>query len=580
MRKQKNYNLLEKKKTCKKGLAIGMAVVLGLTGCGTDAETDTEKEQTEDGTEQENVSETDETSNAASDADAASDAAERISYTVQDGEVIFTKSTGGNPLVGDSDDGNYIYGGDPSVLVDGDTVYLYTGHDTSSDSEVNSAIYRIEEYLCYSTKDMVNWKSEGSVMTVDTNHVTWARDSSTAWASQVVKHYDEEAGKDQYYLYFCSWDKTSAGKQSIGVAVSDSPTGPFVDKGEPLVKGTVTEPESSSWNDIDPTVWVETDDSGEEHRYLAWGNSKYYICELNEDMISVKDLNGDGEITCGTSPEEADILNNQNMLSSYTEAPWLYRRQDEDGNYYGDYYLFYANGWRERMGYATTDNLLTGTWKTGNILMLPTATSNTNHMAVFDFKGETYFVYHNGSLPAGNGYRRSACITKITFNEDGSIEPIQETAAGLNGTISSIKLKSDDRLLSHANFINASGDDEYPYTDVQVGFVSTYDTDAEWVIKAGKADKNNEAYISIEAENKPGLYLTANEDNTVTLSQDTDASEDTANRQTFHTVVGLADGGGVSMESVAYPGNYLTITDDVLCLSDGSDKEAATFVIE
>ena len=49
---------------------------------------------------------------------------------------------------------------------------------------------------------------------------------------------------------------------SIGVAVSDSPTGPFHDKGEPLVKGTLTEPQTSNWNDIDPTVWVETDDSG------------------------------------------------------------------------------------------------------------------------------------------------------------------------------------------------------------------------------------------------------------------------------------------------------------------------------
>ncbi len=79
-------------------------------------------------------------------------------------------------------------------------------------------------------------------------------------------------------------DATSNGKQSIGVAVSDNPAGPFTDKGEPLVKGTVTEPESSNFNDIDPTVWIETDDAGVEHRYLAWGNNKYYVCELEEDI--------------------------------------------------------------------------------------------------------------------------------------------------------------------------------------------------------------------------------------------------------------------------------------------------------
>lgn len=558
----------------KKGMVFRIAFLAGvlacssLTGCGNPKEDTKESSDApvKDAVENENKE------------DAKNPVAEL--YTVKDGEVVFAKSTG-NPLVGNSTSGDYVYGGDPSVLVDGDTVYLYTGHDTSSDSEVARAIYRIEEYLCYSTKDMVTWKSEGVVMKADTSNVTWARDSSTAWASQVAKHYDKEAGKDKYYLYFCSWDRTSYGKQSIGVAVSDSPTGPFIDKGEPLVQGTLTEPESNAWNDIDPTVWIETDESGEEHRYLAWGNSKYYICELNEDMISVKDLNGDGKITCGQTPEEADILNHQSGLQSFTEAPWIYRRQDENGNYYGDYYLFYAHGWRERMAYATTDNLLTGTWKFGTILMLPTATSNTNHMAVFDFKGKTYFVYHNGSLPGGNGYRRSACITELEFQEDGSIAPLSETAAGLLGTVCTIRSKAEDALVSHENFINSSRDDAYPYTGVLVGTdASSYDVDAEWVLNAGKADASMEAYVSIQAENKPGLYLTANEDKTVTLSQDTNASEDTAKKQTFHSVTGLDDEKGVSFESVAYPEMYLTIKEGKLCLTDGSEAAEATFYVE
>lgn len=558
------------KKIAGKPLTFSISVLMALTGCTEDTgSTVGNKYQAEPAAEN--------TDGRTEDHDGS----EEMPYKIQDGEVFLTKSTAGNPLVGNSTEGNYIYGGDPSVLVDGDTVYLYTGHDTSSDSEVDHAIYRIEEYLCYSTKDMVNWKSEGSVMKVDTKNVTWAKDSSTAWASQVAKHYDEEAGKDRYYLYFCSWDKTSYGKQSIGVAVSDSPTGPFEDKGEPLVKGSLTEPESSAWNDIDPTVWIEKDENGEEHRYLAWGNSKYYVCELNEDMMSVKDLNGDGEITCGTSPETADILNHQDGLTSFTEAPWLYRRQDENGDYYGDYYLFYAHGWRERMAYATTDDLLTGKWKFGKILMLPTATSNTNHMAVFDFQGKTYFIYHNGSLPAGNGYRRSACIAEVQFQKDGSIEPILETAAGIHGIISTIQVKSDGNRIVHENFINSSGDKEYPYTGISVGTkVSSYDVDGEWVFNEGKADASDKAYVSIQSENKPGLYLTANEDKSVTLSQDTDASKNTAEKQTFHTIVGLDGEDGISMESVAYPGTYLTIKEDMLCLTDGSDKQASTFYVE
>ena len=84
-------------------------------------------------------------------------------FTVRDGEVIIAKSTGTNPVFGNSSTGEYTYGGDPSVLTDGDTVYLYTGHDMSSDDEVSRAVYNIPEYLCYSTTDMKNWKAEGAI---------------------------------------------------------------------------------------------------------------------------------------------------------------------------------------------------------------------------------------------------------------------------------------------------------------------------------------------------------------------------------------------------------------------------------
>ena len=421
---------------------------------------------------------------------------------------------------------------------------------------------------------MVNWKPEGTVMKVSTDEVDWVTGSTTAWASQVVKY------KDRYYLYYCSWDRTAEGKQSIGVAIADSPTGPFKDAGQPVVQGTVTEPQNSNWDDIDPTVWVDTDEAGEEHRYLAWGNSKYYVCELNEDMISVKDQDGDGKITAAMTPDPGDILNHQTGLNSFTEAPWIYRRKDKDGKYYGKYYLFYAYGWRERMAYATTDDLMKGSWKFGSILMMPTATSNTNHMAVFDFKGKTYFVYHNGSLPGGNGYRRSACITELKFDEKGDISVLPETAAGLNGTVMRIN-GPENKPLSHENYMNSGADTEYPYQDVPVGIgISSEEEDAEWVFIKGKADPAKEAYVSIQAENKPGLFLTAEKDGSVTLAQDVDAAKKTAKKQTFRTVKGLGDEKGVSFESVSQSGLYLAIKDQKLCLTDGSDKKNATFYIE
>lgn len=478
-------------------------------------------------------------------------------------EIEITKSTNGNPIAGFDEAGEITYGGDPSALVVGDTLYLYTGHDTA----VTEA-YVIPEYLCYSTKDMVNWNYEGVVLKM--TDVSWA-DNSSAWAGQVVKHYDKEAGKDMYYFYFCSWDSTDRGKQSIGVAVSESPTGPFVDKGEALVKGSLTTDETSAWNDIDPTVWVETDANGEEHRYMAWGNSKVYVCELNEDMVSVKDLDGDGQIVF-----DKDVVSHM-VPTSYTEAAWLYRRQNENGEYYGDYYMFYAYGWREQMAYATTDDLINGRWYFGDIIMDPSVTSNTNHMAVVDFLGKTYFIYHNGSLPKGSGFRRVACVEEVQFYDDGSIKYIQETATGISGTKSSIKNTAGEAL-AHAKFFNSAADDAYPYTNVALGsnLTGIAEEDTYWEIVQGKADKSNVYYVSIESYNKPGLYITATE-GAVGLSQD--ATGTMADAQTFKTVEGLA-GSGVSFESVAFPGMYLTLSGGVASLTDGTDAAACSFVIE
>lgn len=492
-------------------------------------------------------------------------------------EITLAKSQYTNPIGCVDNNGNRIYGGDPSVLVDGDTVYLYVGHDNSTDSEVNRAIYNMDSWLCYSTKDMKNWKYEGPIMKADKGSVTWASTDTSAWAAQVAKHKNPNTGKDRYYLYYCTWDATSQGKQSIGVAVADKPTGPFKDIGKPLVKGTMTTPQSSNWDDIDPTVWVDTDSKGVEHRYLAWGNSRLYICELNEDMISVKDINGDGKITCGESSKKADILYRSGSLTMYTEAPWIYRRQDAKGNYYGNYYLFYASQWREKMAYVTTSDLMNGKWSDRQVIMSPTATSNTNHMAVFDFKGKTYFVYHNGSLPKGNGYRRSPCVRELTFKEDGSVVPMEETAAGLNGTTTEF-YTSSGALLGHEYFQNSSLDGKYPYKDIKIGAgYGKSALDRKWVVTDGKADKTKASYVSIQSENKPGLYITANSQSGVTLAQDTKGTADVAKRQTFKTVEGLGDKKGVSLESVRYPGYYLTIANGALSLTKGGDTEAATF---
>lgn len=471
--------------------------------------------------------------------------------------ISIPKSTGGNPIGGFDADGVLTYGGDPSVMVDGETLYLYVGHDTAPGES-----YVIPEYLCYSTKDMVTWNYEGVVLKM--SDVTWA-DNNSAWAGQVAEH----GGK--YYFYYCSWNSADRGKQSIGVAVADKPTGPFVDIGKALVNGSFTANQSSDWNDIDPTVWIEKDDQGTEHRYLSWGNSKLYVCELNEDMTSVKDYDGDGQVTFGADVKELAAPD------SYTEAPWLYRRQDENGNYYGDYYLFYAYGWREQMAYATASSLMEGSFTFGGVLMHPTATSNTNHMAVFDFLGKTWFIYHNGSLPRGSGFRRVACIEELKFNEDGSIPFMEETATGAFGTVSTLTTVSGDQL-AHTHYRNSSADNAYPYKNVGLGsgMKKQEAVDTWWEIVPGKYDPANECYVSIESYNKPGLYISYGATQAY-LSQDYDGNQ--ALQQTFRSVSGLA-GQGVSFECVGNLGKYLTIVDGKATLSDGTNKEACTFLIQ
>ena len=67
-------------------------------------------------------------------------------------EKELAKSEAGNPFLGFDQNGNMLYAGDPSILVDGDTVYAYVGNDTSSNES-----YWMPNWRCYSSTDMVYW---------------------------------------------------------------------------------------------------------------------------------------------------------------------------------------------------------------------------------------------------------------------------------------------------------------------------------------------------------------------------------------------------------------------------------------
>jgi len=269
------------------------------------------------------------------------------------------------------------YTADPAPLVHEGRLFLYTSHD--EDVTVKD-FYTMNDWRLYSTTDMVNWTDHGSPAGLKS--FSWGTDS--AWAPQGI------ARNGKFYLYVPLNNNTGA---RIGVGVSNSVTGPFTD---PLGKALAQNGSSN----IDPTVFV--DDDGQA--YMYWGNGTLRYVKLNSDMTSTA-----GSIT-------------NVSLSGFTEGPWFYKRA-------ALYYMVYAaTSGSEKISYATSDSP-TGPWTVRGDVMAAGSTF-TNHPGVVDYKGHSYFFYHNSSLPGGNNYKRSVCVEEFSYGADGSIPKISMTTKG------------------------------------------------------------------------------------------------------------------------------------------------------
>ncbi len=270
------------------------------------------------------------------------------------------------------------YTADPAPVVHEGRLYLYTSHD---EDVTKDNFYSMNDWKLYSTVDMVNWTDHGTVAGYKT--FSWGTDN--AWAPQGVFR------NGKWYLYVPLNNNTGA---KIGVGVADNPAGPFKD---PLGKALA----ASGSGNIDPTVFV--DDDGQA--YMYWGNGTLRYVKLNADMTSTS-----GSIT-------------NVSLSGFTEGPWFYKRESL-------YYMVYAGmgGSNEKISYATSDGP-TGPWKVRGDVM---AASNvfTNHPGIVDYKGHSYFFYHNGALKGGGTFKRSVCVEEFTYGADGSIPKITMTTKG------------------------------------------------------------------------------------------------------------------------------------------------------
>ncbi|HEX9059590.1 MAG TPA: glycoside hydrolase family 43 protein, partial [Clostridia bacterium] len=288
------------------------------------------------------------------------------------------------------------YTADPSGLEYNGRIYLYCSHDVYKEG----AGYIMNDITCISTDDLKNWTDHGEVFKAS----GWA---SLSWAPVVVYR------NNKFYMYYGN------GGSNIGVAVSDSPAGPFKDVlGKALVSGStpgVNAP-SGFWC-FDPGAFV--DDDGQA--YLYWGGNgqgNTRVIKLNSDMISV---NGAAS---------------QIVAPIFMEDSWIHKY---NGKYYYSYSTDFSKG-SATINYMMSSNPLTGFVDKGTVLPNPPSNEgNNNHHSIFSFKGNWYIAYHNRALAIQNGqpsgdartYQRSVCLDRLNYNTDGTMQQVKCTTDGL-----------------------------------------------------------------------------------------------------------------------------------------------------
>ncbi|WP_035647545.1 glycoside hydrolase family 43 protein [Flavobacterium sp. ASV13] len=331
------------------------------------------------------------------------DSIENIDFAALDKRAI------SNPLV------NHIYTADPSAHVFNGKIYIYPSHDIDAGIPFNDNgdHFGMEDYHVISMEN-VDAEAVDHGVALHVDDVPWA--VRQMWAP------DAACKNGKYYLYFPA--KRADGIFQIGVAISDSPTGPF--KSEPnAIKGSYT---------IDPAVFEDND--GKYYIYFGgiWGgqlqkyrnntyDKSYEEPKANEEALGpIVALLSDDMKEFAEEPKEIKILDeNGNALLAgdndrrFFEASWVHK-------YNGKYYFSYSTGDTHFICYAIGDNPYGPFVYKGRILN--PVVGWTSHHSICEIENEWYLFYHDSSLSKGVTHLRSIKVTKIEYNEDGSIVTI------------------------------------------------------------------------------------------------------------------------------------------------------------
>jgi len=284
----------------------------------------------------------------------------------------------GNPFV------KHIYTADPSAHVFNERLYVYTSHD-----EDDATYFDMLDWHVFSTDNLVDWVDHGAIFSL--SDIEWA--DKWAWAPDAVERNGE------YYFYY------PVERAKIGVAISDSPTGPFIDKlGKPLIDNT-GQIEHIGKEPIDPSVLIE---NGQAYMYFGCREPK--VVKLKKNMMELKE--GVQELIIHGN--EADTENDRGF---YGEGPFVFKRNDL-------FYLLYSNGWGKKstLVYATSKQPMGPFEFQGEVMDV--VNSWTSHGSIVELKGKWYIFYHNMDL-SKNNYRRSICFDEITFDENGKINKLK-----------------------------------------------------------------------------------------------------------------------------------------------------------
>ncbi|WP_125721736.1 glycoside hydrolase family 43 protein [Flavobacterium ustbae] len=307
---------------------------------------------------------------------------------------------------------SHIYTADPSAHVFNGKIYIYPSHDIDAGIPFNDNgdHFGMEDYHVFSMED-ISSKAVDNGIALHVNDVAWAE--KQMWAP------DAACKNGKYYLYFPA--KNSSGIFQLGVAISDSPVGPFIPEKE-AIKGSYS---------IDPAVFEDED--GRHYIYFGgiWGGQlqKYrnniydenneepkanekqlgpIVARLREDMLEFDE-----------EPKEIKILdeNGNELLAGdndrrFFEASWVHK-------YSGKYYFSYSTGDTHFICYGIGDNPYGPFTYQGRILN--PVVGWTSHHSICEVEGEWYLFYHDSSLSKGVTHLRSMKVTKIDYLEDGSI---------------------------------------------------------------------------------------------------------------------------------------------------------------